>query len=175
MTGTGNEECKSQSEKVQIQSEKGDRHVARGFSLASNPTHGDLKRSRYMREIQQIQMTETRNSKQYDLEDRTLTFAKGVIGFVNALPKTVANVEIMKQLVRSSGSVGANYIEANEALGKKDFIMRIKICRKEAKESGYWLNLVEVKGEDAEGRRQSLINEGTQLMRIFGSILEKTK
>ena len=120
-------------------------------------------------------MTKIRNSKQYDLEDRTLTFAKGVIGFVNTLPKTVANVEIMKQLVRSSGSVGANYIEANEALGKKDFIMRIKICRKEAKESGYWLNLVEVKGEDAEGRRQSLINEGTQLMRIFGAILEKTK
>ena len=80
-------------------------------------------------------MTEVKNSKQYDLEERTLRFAKDVIEFVNILPKTVANIEIMKQIIRSSGSVGANYIEANEALSKKDFAMRVKICRKEAKES----------------------------------------
>ena len=64
-------------------------------------------------------MTEIRNSKRYDLEDRTLKFAKEVIKFVKNLPKTIANIEIIKQLVRSSGSVGANYIEANEALSKK--------------------------------------------------------
>ena len=120
-------------------------------------------------------MTQTQNSKQYDLEDRTLTFAREVIEFVKVLPKTIVNVEVTKQLVRSSGSVGANYIEANEALGKKDFTMRIRICRKEAKESRYWLNLVEARGEDAEGKRRSLIDEAGQLMRIFGSILEKTK
>jgi len=71
--------------------------------------------------------------------------------------------------------VGANYIEANEALSKKDFTMRVKICRKEAKESRYWLRLIEIRGEDAEKRRQSLINEATELMKIFGSIVEKTK
>jgi len=71
--------------------------------------------------------------------------------------------------------VGANYIEANEALGKKDFAMRVKICRKEAKESRYWLRLVEVGGEDAEKRRQSLINEATELTKIFGSIVERVK
>jgi len=66
-------------------------------------------------------MTEIKNSKQYDLEERTLRFAKEVIEFVGILPKTVANIEIMKQIIRSSGSVGANYIEANEALSKKGF------------------------------------------------------
>lgn len=87
-------------------------------------------------------MTKTQNSKYYDLEDRTLQFAKKIIEFINKLPKTLPNLEIIKQLVRSAGSVGANYIEANESLGKKDFLMRIKICRKEAKESRYWLKLI---------------------------------
>ncbi len=120
-------------------------------------------------------MTEVQNSKQYDLEERTLRFAKEVIEFVGVLSKTIANIEIMKQIIRSSGSVGANYIEANEALSKKDFAMRVKICRKEAKESRYWLRLIEVRKEDAEKGRQSLINEATELMKIFGSIVEKVK
>ena len=120
-------------------------------------------------------MSENKNSKPYDLEERTLQFAKQVIDFVNALPKSITNVELMKQLIRSSGSVGANYIEANEALSKKDFAMRVKICRKEAKESSYWLKLIEVKGEDAEKTRQLLIGESTELTKIFGSIVEKTK
>ncbi len=120
-------------------------------------------------------MAEINKSKPYDLEERTLRFAKEVINFVNVLPKSIVNVEIMKQIIRSSGSVGANYIEANEALSKKDFAMRVKICRKEAKESGYWLKLIEVKGEDTESRRQSLIGEATELMKIFGSIVEKVK
>ena len=98
-------------------------------------------------------MTEVKNSKQYDLEERTLRFAKEVIVFVNTLTKTMANNEIIKQVIRSSGSVGANYIEANEALSKKDFAMRVKICRKEAKESGYWLKLIELRGEDTEQKR----------------------
>lgn len=120
-------------------------------------------------------MTEVTNSKQYDLEDRTLKFAKEVIEFVNILPKTVVNTEIMKQIIRSSGSVGANYIEANEALSKKDFAMRVKICRKEAKESRYWLMLIEAKGEDTDKTRRSLISEATELMKIFGAIVEKVK
>jgi len=120
-------------------------------------------------------MTEIKNSKRYDLEERTLRFAKDVVEFAGTLPKTMANIEIAKQIIRSSSSVGANYIEANEALSKKDFTIRVKICRKEAKESKYWLRLVEVKGEDAEGIRQSLINEATELTKIFGSIVEKAK
>ena len=120
-------------------------------------------------------MTQTQNAKQHDLEERTLKFAKAVIKFVKSLPRTIANIEIIKQLVRSSGSVGANYIEVNESLSKKDFVMRVKICRKEAKESRYWLKLIEVNGDGAEKQRQLLIQEATELMKIFGAILEKTK
>jgi len=111
----------------------------------------------------------------YDLEERTFKFAKEVLTFVGLLPKTPANNEIGRQVIRSAGSVGANYIEANEALSKKDFAMRIKICRKEAKESIYWLRLIDVKKVDAEKKRETLIKEATELMKIFGSIVEKTK
>ncbi len=65
-----------------------------------------------------------RSSKRFDLEDRTLAFAKRVRDFVKRLPNSLANIEDGKQVIRSSGSVGANYIEANESLSKKDFILQ---------------------------------------------------
>lgn len=120
-------------------------------------------------------MAEVRSSKRYDLEERTLNFAKRVIVFVNKLSRTMSNIEVTKQLVRSSTSVGANYIEANESLGRKDFVMRIKICRKEAKESCYWLRLINISGEAMKKEQVTLIQEATELMKIFGSILEKSK
>jgi four helix bundle protein len=89
-----------------------------------------------------MQITKVQNTKQYDLEDRTVMFAHRVRTFIKKLPRTISNIEDSKQLIRASGSVGANYIEANESLSKKDFVMRIKICRKEAKESRYWLKLM---------------------------------
>ncbi len=120
-------------------------------------------------------MTKKQNSKQYDLEDRTLEYAMRTRGLVKKLKKTLANIEDGKQLIRSSGSVGANYIEANEALSKKDFIMRIKICRKEVKESRYWLKLIETNDEkEQDVARINLINEATELMKIFGAILQKS-
>ena len=82
-------------------------------------------------------MTKSKNSKQYDLEDRTLLFSRRVKTFVKKLSKILANKEDCRQLVRTSGSTEANYIEANEALSKKDFVMRIKISRKESKESRF--------------------------------------
>jgi len=115
------------------------------------------------------------NSKRYDLEERTLAFVKEVITFVKTLPKTIANAEIAKQLIISSGSVGANYIEANESLSKKDFVMRIKISRKEAKESSFWLKLAETKTQESARKRKVLIDEATQLVKIFSSLLEKSK
>lgn len=120
-------------------------------------------------------MTENQNPKQYDLEERTWRFARDTIGFINLVPKSLANIEIAKQLIRSAGSVGANYIEANEALSKKDFALRIKICRKEAKESRYWLSLLELDQETGDKHRKSLESEVTELMKIFGAIIEKTK
>ncbi len=72
-------------------------------------------------------------SKQYDLEERTFQFAKNVSLYIKKFSRTISNIEHGKQVVRSSGSVGANYIEANEALSKKDFIMRIKNVEKKQK------------------------------------------
>jgi four helix bundle protein len=118
-------------------------------------------------------MSEIQNSKQYDLEDRMLRFAKGVRSFVQALNRNVPNIEDSRQLVRSSGSVGANYIEANEALSKKDFVMRIKICRKEAKESRYWLRLIDTHNDNQKNMEKELEKEATELMNIFGAILRK--
>jgi four helix bundle protein len=121
-------------------------------------------------------MIKTQNSRQYDLEDRTFVFARDVRVFVSKLPKTLSNLEDGKQLIRASGSVGANYIEANESLSKKDFIMRIKVCRKEAKESRYWLRLVHLdQDQEQERLRQALIKEATELMSIFGAILTKSE
>jgi four helix bundle protein len=92
------------------------------------------------------------------------------------LPRTVSNLEYGKQLIDASGSVGANDIEANEALGKKDFMMRIKICRKEAKESAYWLRLiVETNDDKLKEDGLKLLGEATELRKIFSSILAKSK
>ena len=121
-------------------------------------------------------MPETSNEKPYDLEERTFQFAKKVRLFVKTLPKTIANIDDGRQLVRASGSVGANYREANESLSKKDFLMRIKISRKEAKESAYWLRLIQEtnslnNGDNALG----LMYEAIELKKILSSILEKSK
>ena len=119
-------------------------------------------------------MPQDGNSKRFDLEDRTFAFAKACRGFVKKLPKTIGNVEDARQLIRASGSVGANYIEANEALSKKDFVCRIKICRKEAKESRYWLRLLDV-ASALDSERNTLVQEGQELMNIFGAIIRKTE
>ena len=122
-------------------------------------------------------MNNLQNSKpKYDLEERTFRFAKEVRLFVKTIQKTIANKEDTKQVVRSSGSVGANYIEANESLGKKDFLMRIKICRKEAKESVYFLELInETNNLENSNEAARLIQEAIELKKIFSSIIEKSK
>jgi four helix bundle protein len=114
--------------------------------------------------------------KRYDLEERTFEFARGVRLFVRRLPRTVSNYQDVKQVVRASGSVGANYIEANESLGKKDFALRIKFARKEAKESRYWLRLLDT-GDTPEinQARDELIRESVELMNILGAILRKSQ
>ena len=112
--------------------------------------------------------------KIYDLEERTFVFAKRVAVFCKSLPKGIENLEYKRQVVRASGSVGANYIEANESLSKKDFLMRIKICRKEAKEAAYWLRLIiEINPGEYQKEGSALIVEATELKKIFSSILEK--
>ena len=122
-------------------------------------------------------MTNNQNSKPvYDLEERTFQFAKNVRIFLKTLPSTMANIEDGKQLIRSSGSIGANYREANEALSKKDFLMRVKISRKEAKESVYWLRLIyETNNLRNSAETKRLLQEADELKKILSSIVEKSK
>ena len=109
-------------------------------------------------------MSHNENSKRYDLEERTFEFAKASRAFVKQLPRTISNIEDVKQFIRASGSIGANYIEANEAIGRKDFVMKIKICRREAKESRYWLRLIDTDGK-LEGDQARLLDEADELMK----------
>ena len=120
---------------------------------------------------------QTSNSKRvYDLEERTFQFAKSVRLFVKTLPKTTANIEDGKQVIKSSGSVGANYREANEALSKKDFLLRMKISRKEAKESHYWLRLIYETNKLSNNEEAArLIQEANELKKIFSAIVVKSK
>jgi four helix bundle protein len=111
-------------------------------------------------------MTESQNSK-YDLEGRSLRFAQDIREYLKTTKIHPLQFDDAKQLIRSSGSIAANYIEANEGLSKKDFVMRIKICRKESKETILWLRLLDAS--------PSFVQEATELMKIFGAILEKSK
>ncbi len=121
-----------------------------------------------------VKKPEISNNKQYDLEDRTLQFAKDIRIFVRNLPKDIPNMEDIKQITRSSGSVGANYIEANDSLSKKDFLMRIKISKKECKETLYWLQLLDTV-ENMETERLRLQREATEIMNILGAILRNSQ
>ena len=121
-------------------------------------------------------MTEIQNKPIYDLEERTFQFARNVRIWVKSLPKTVSNLEDSKQLIRASGSVGANYIEANESISKKDFNFRVKICRKEAKESTYWLRLILETNNDLSEIQtgKNLLQESIELKKILSAIVVKS-
>ncbi len=116
-------------------------------------------------------MTQNSNeqNKKYDLEDRTKIFAKQVREFIRNLPKNEIFFDDLNQLIRASGSVGANYVEANESLSRKDFVVRVKICRKEIKECIYWLDLI----NKESAQKNELIKEAAELMHIFGAIITK--
>jgi len=109
-----------------------------------------------------------------DLVERTYLFAKAVRGFVNRRPRSLPNYEDAKQVVRASGSVAANYLEAQEGVSRKDFFYRIKVCRKESRESGLWLRLVDVEGNAAlAAERDRLVIEANELKLIFSAIAGK--
>lgn len=116
-----------------------------------------------------------KQEKKYDLEERTWKFAKDVRDLIKQVRKIVSNIEDSKQLARASASIGANYIEANEALSKKDFRMRIKISRKESRESRFFLRLLDIDDPKLVQLCQSLSNEAEELRLIFSSILNNSK
>jgi four helix bundle protein len=109
----------------------------------------------------------------YDLEKRTENFSLRVKKFCKAFKSDYIDRVYVLQLVRSSSSVAANYIEANEKLGEKDLQMRIRICKKEIKESRLWLNHLSPNDTILETERIALLNETIELQNIFGAIIKK--
>ena len=118
-------------------------------------------------------MTNNSNNKVFDLEERTLNFAKNCFNLSKIIPNTIETIEYKKQFIRSTGSVGANYREANEAISKKDFLHRLRISRKESKESKYWLELLLHGNQNFSQDIQPLIQESFELVKIFSSIIDK--
>ena len=109
------------------------------------------------------------------MEERTEEFARRVRAFVRRLPRTVSNVEDVRQLIRSSGSVAGNYIEAVEPLGPKDRVSHLRTSRKEAKESRLWLRLVHTKQDHAlESERAALVAEATELLKILSRMIDNS-
>ncbi len=111
---------------------------------------------------------------QFNLEKRTTDFAKRVIRLTNTLPKNSVNSRLSGQVVGSAGSIGANYREANDALGKKDFILRLKIARREAKECIHWLELIAEANKPLEKRMGKLMMEANELKNILSAIVSKS-
>jgi len=114
-------------------------------------------------------------AKEFDLEKRTTEFAKAVIRICKSLPRNSMNDRLIGQVVGAAGSVGANYREANDALGKKDFVQRLKIARREAKESHHWLELISEANANKEIEIKPLTQEAVELKNILSSIINKTE
>ena len=114
-----------------------------------------------------------KTEKKFDLEERTLLFAKRIIIFCKNLPNNTINFKLIDQLIRSAGSIGANYREANDSLGKKDFIHRLRIARKESKETIFWLELIKEANKNI--LINDLIDECSQLRNILSAIIKKVE
>lgn len=126
--------------------------------------------SQVSKEISSIQAPVS--EKRFDLDERTLIFTQQVVLFCKGIPKNESNTEYSKQVIRSVGSIGANYSEANDALGRKDFLMRIRICRKEAKETVYWLQvLLATNDERLQPFGTKLLQEGIELKEKYSLLL----
>lgn len=113
-----------------------------------------------------------KTQKHFDLEERTLEFGKRIIRLAQALPKNTINIRLIDQIVRAGTSVGANYREANETETKRDFKFRVRICRKE---TVYWLNLIIEANPQFTKRIEPLLKESGELVKIFATILLKSK
>lgn len=119
-------------------------------------------------------MTYIQNTKQFDLEERTAVFAEKVIDFAKKLPETSVTKVLIVQFVKSGTSIGANYCEANECNSKKDFINKITIAKKEAKETRYWLRLIAHALPTHKDEARILYKEVQELNLIFAAIVRKS-
>jgi four helix bundle protein len=113
--------------------------------------------------------------RKYDLEERTLKFSKEIIHLCKALPNDRVNFRLVDQVMRSGPSMGANYREANQTETKKDFRFKIRICLKEGNETIYWLELIKEANPNLSKLVDALLQENSELIKIFASILSKSK
>jgi len=113
-----------------------------------------------------------RKRMNYDLEERTLAFGRRVVRLSKTLPKSVANLELSKQIVRSGTSVGANYREATEAESKRDFVHKLRVAKKEVKETTYWIDLIAEANPDLKERLSDLRKESRELMFILAASID---
>ena len=116
-----------------------------------------------------------KDNKVYDLEERTARFGESIIDFVKTLPRDPINHELIRQVVRSGTSIGANYMEADGAESKKDFRHKIAICKKESKETKHWLRMIARANSDRKDQCKRLWSEAQELTLIFSSILLRKK
>ena len=119
-------------------------------------------------------MSDVKNPK-YDLEERTAKFGENIITFCKKVPKTPITVPLITQLVKAGTSVGANYCEADDAESSKDFVHKIGICKKEARETKHWLRTIAVAVPELKEEAKILWQEAKELHLIFNAISRKTK
>ncbi|MCX6744149.1 MAG: four helix bundle protein [Candidatus Parcubacteria bacterium] len=107
----------------------------------------------------------------FDLEERTGKFGEDIIDFAKTLPETIINKPLISQVIRSGTSLGANYMEANGAESKKDFVHKISICKKEAKETMHWFRMIAKANSDKKEVCGKLYQEVHELTKIFARTL----
>jgi four helix bundle protein len=117
---------------------------------------------------------QSRDPKKYDLEERTVKFSQKVLNFVKKLPKDMVSTPIISQFIRSATSIGANYCEANNTESRSDFKHKIGICKKESKETVYWLRMILSLYPDRKEEIDLMLNEAKEFTLIFGSIIKST-
>ncbi len=120
-------------------------------------------------------MKEHKNKRVYDLEERTALFGENIIDFVKTLPINPINSELIRQIIKSGTSIGANYMEADAAESKKDFRHKIAICKKEAKETKHWLRMIAKANQERKDKCKELWSEAQELTLIFSSIISPKK
>ena len=118
-------------------------------------------------------MTSDRNV--YDLGERTAKFGESVLRIAKKVNSNTVNRPLVSQLVKSATSIGANYMEADGAESKRDFIHKISICRKEAKETEYWLRIISNANAELKGQCEGLSQEAREFTLIFSKIITSSR
>jgi four helix bundle protein len=115
------------------------------------------------------------SNKKFDLEERTALFGEATIEFAKLIPQNAIAESVIKQFIKYGTSIGANYCEADSAESRKDFEHKMGICKKEAKETRYWLRMIAKIAPEFKDKARELWKEANELLLIFSSIIKKSK